>query len=286
MSQISCWEVPGQNQHVYAGKLHRYSCFLPTEEQGSSHCNGWNSPASLVPGKGQSRLFSNGINKLNSENSVNDHSSRILLSVEENVWVHMYPWSSPSAESTQFSSLVSLDLWKWASWFDFPYSGFLTCSSSALLRNICAWIVSHTSIAEHSCPSMPGNSDAEPSALGSLLSQEEPDRYWISVPWWLHGLLEVPSCKAAAARSQGWCSTQWFLHTSHDMSTEQERSGYTQGLWVVYQWSFCILGCQYLGMMRTFLYHTPLRQYRDTWHMVYIWPFLKTRWIGVLGILL
>ena len=121
---------------VYADKLHRHKCSLPTEEQGSSHCNGWNSPARLVPGKGQSRLISNGVNKHHSENSVNVCSSHSLLAVEEDVWVHMSAQSSTSAETTQSSSLISLYLWKWASWSGFLYSGFLLCPFSVLLRNI------------------------------------------------------------------------------------------------------------------------------------------------------
>lgn len=70
---------------VYPDKLCRHNCSLPTEEQGSSHCNGANSPTSSVPGKGQSRLISNGINKPHSENSLNVHDSCSLLAMEEDV---------------------------------------------------------------------------------------------------------------------------------------------------------------------------------------------------------
>lgn len=103
---------------------------------------------SLVHGKGQFELVSNGISTLHYEDWVNSCHSHIHLTVKGDVWACMCSWSCISAEPSPVKFCESL--WQWASWLGFQYPAFPVCSVFLYCqRNPKAWIIL---VMQSSCP--------------------------------------------------------------------------------------------------------------------------------------
>lgn len=112
---------------------------------------------SLVRGKGQFELVSNGISTLHYEDWVNSCHSHIHLTVKGDVWACMCSWSCISAEPSPVKFCESL--WQWASWLGFQYPAFPVCSVFSVLPKEPQSLDS-SSYAELLSMSVPGNGAA------------------------------------------------------------------------------------------------------------------------------